>query len=74
MHHFSFLVRKCLVAWNDNMEVVSDCCCVSLPANSPCIPGLKVQNSSKKQDIVEKDHWYVVFQGGLKTFSFSLVL
>lgn len=45
MHRFSFLARMCFVAWNDNMEVVSDCCYVSLAANSPCIPGLKVQNT-----------------------------
>lgn len=50
----SILARMCFVAWNDNMEVVSDCFYVSLAANSPCIPGLKVRNSfSKKQDIVE---------------------
>lgn len=45
MHRFSFLARMCFVAWNDNMEVVSNCCYVSLAANSPCIPGLKVWNS-----------------------------
>lgn len=76
MQRFSFLGRICLVAWNDNMEVVSNCCYVSLAANSPCIPGLKAQNSFlfvKKQDIVERDRWYVVFQGGLEIFSFSLI-
>ena len=62
------------VAWNDNIEVVSNCCYVSLAANSPCIPGLKVWNFSfsKNQDIVERDHWYVVFHRGLGSFSFSL--
>lgn len=45
MHHFSFLARMCFVAWNDSMEVVSDCCYVSLAADSPCIPGLKVRSS-----------------------------
>lgn len=74
MHHFSFVARMCFVAWNDNMEVASNCCYVSLAANS-CIPGLKVLKSmklfsfSKKQDIVEMNHWYVVFQGGLESFN-----
>lgn len=36
---FQFLARMCFVAWNDGMEVVSNCCYISLAADSPCIPG-----------------------------------
>lgn len=43
MHHFSFLARMCFVARSDSRKVASDCSYVSLAANSPCIPGLKVQ-------------------------------
>lgn len=75
MQRFSFLGRICLVAWNDNMEVVSNCCYVSLAANSPCIPGLKAQNSFlfvKNKTLWKETAGMLFFREGLKFSAFHL--
>lgn len=72
---FLFLVRKYLVARNNNMEGVPNCCFFG--CKSSLHSGLKVQNSflvlKSERKHCGKDLWYVVFQGGLERFSFSLV-
>lgn len=78
MHHFSLLASMCFVAWSDNMKVASHCSYVSLAANSPCIPGLKVQklmelfSFSKNKTLWKETTGMLFFPGGLESFSFPL--
>lgn len=66
----------CFVAWNDNMEVASNCCYVSLAANSPYIPGLKVRKYGtlflKNRTLWKETTGMLFFREGLKVSAFYL--